>query len=80
MNINYQNHNCATDETILHVSSIIGDTGVSCNSFYSNFCSVVSVEYLKLFFISLDSPLVTLERDIFRLTKGCLMSDEIELK
>ena len=48
------------------------------NSFYSNSCSVKSAEYLKLIFISLSSPLVALERDIFILTKGCLMSEKIK--
>ena len=43
-------------------------------------CSVKSFENLKLFFVSLDSPLVALERDIFKLTKGCLMSEKIEHK
>ena len=41
-------------------------------------CSVESVEYLKLLFISLGSPLVELERDIFKLIKGCLMSEKNE--
>ena len=46
----------------------VGETGASCNSFYSNSCSVKSVDHLKLLFISLGSPLVTPERDIFKLT------------
>ena len=58
----------------------IGETGTSCNSFYSNLCSVKSVEYLELLFISFGSPLVTLERNIFKLTKGYLMSKKIEPK
>ena len=58
----------------------VGESGVSCNSFYSNPCSVKSVEYLKLLFISLGSPLATLEREIFKLTKGCLMSEKIAHK
>ena len=48
--------------------------------FYSNPCSIKSVEYLKLLFISLGSPLVALERDIFKLTKGCLMSEKTKPK
>ena len=52
--------------------------GVSFNSFYSNPRNIKSVEYLKLLFISLGSPLVALERDIFKLTKGCLTSEETE--
>ena len=56
-----------------------GKSGVSCNSFfYSNPCRVKSVEYLKLLFISLGSPLATLERDISKLTKGLLMREKIE--
>ena len=51
---------------------LLGESGASYNSFYSNPCSVKSVEYLKLLFISLGSPLATLEMDIFKLTKGCL--------
>ena len=50
----------------------IEESGVSSNSFYSNPCSVKGVEYLKFLFISSGSPLVALERDIFKLTKGCL--------
>ena len=42
----------------------VGRSGASCNSFYSNSCSVKSVEYWRLLFISLGSPLVALERDI----------------
>ena len=42
----------------------VGESGVSCNRFYSNHCNVKSVEYLKFLFISLDSPLVALEREI----------------
>ena len=55
---------------------------MSCNSLYSNPCGVVvkSVEYLKLLFISLGSPLVALESEIFKLTKGCLMSVKIKRK
>ena len=49
-------------------------------SFYSNSFSVKSVEYRKLLFISLGSPLVALERGIFKLTKDCLMSEKIEPK
>ena len=52
--------------------------GVSFNSFYSNPCSVKSVEYLKLLLISLGSPLVALKRDILKLTKGCLKGEKIE--
>ena len=51
---------------------------MSFNSFYSNPRNIKSVEYLKLLFISLDSPLVALVRDIFKLTKGCLTSQKIE--
>ena len=32
------------------------------------------------FFISLSSPLVALEMDIFELTKDCFMSEKMELK
>ena len=39
-----------------------------------------SVKYLKLLFISSGSPLVALERDIFKLTIGCLMGVKIEPK
>ena len=54
---------------------------MSCNSFYSNPCGVKSIEYLKLFFISLDSPLVALEREkIFEPTKTCVMSEKIDPK
>ena len=49
------------------------------NSFYSNPCSVKSVEYLKFFFISLCSPFATLERDILKLTKGCSMGRFVKL-
>ena len=55
----------------------IGESGASCNSFYSNPCSVKSVEYRKLLFISSGSPLVALETGILRMTKGCLMSEEL---
>ena len=55
-----------------------GKSGASCNRFYSNPCSVESVEYLKFLFISLGSPLVAPERDIFKLTICCLMSEKIE--
>ena len=34
----------------------------------------------KLLFISLGSPLVALERDIFKLTKGCLINERKKLK
>ena len=50
---------------------------MSCNSFYSNPGSVKSIEYLKLLFTSLGSPLAALERDIFHLTESCLMSEKI---
>ena len=53
---------------------------VSCNSVYSKPCSVKSIEYLKLLFISLGSSLAALERDIFQLTERCLMSEKIEPK
>ena len=53
---------------------------MSRNSFHSNPCSVESVEYQKLLFISLRSPLATLERDIFKLTKGYLTSEKMEPK
>ena len=57
-----------------------GETGASCNSFYSSPCSAKSVEYRKFFFISLGSPLVALERDIFKLAKDCLMNGKVEHK
>ena len=41
---------------------------------------IKNVEYLRLLCISLGSPLVSLERDIFNLTKGCLMSEKLESK
>ena len=53
---------------------------MSCNSSYSDSCSVKSVEYLKLLSTSSGSQLVTPERDIFKLTKGCLVSEKIEPK
>ena len=53
---------------------------MSYNSFYSKPCSVKSIEYLKLLFISLGSRLAALERDIFQLTESCLMSEKIEPK
>ena len=59
---------------------MIGETGASCNSFYSNPCSVKNIEYLKFLFISSGSPLVVLERDISKLTKGCLMSEKNKSK
>ena len=34
-------------------------------------CSIKGIQYLKLLFISLGSPLGALERDIFELTKNC---------
>ena len=46
--------------------------GANCSNSYSNPCSVISVQCLKLLFISLDSSLVALEKDIFNLTKGYL--------
>ena len=52
----------------------------SCNSFYLNPCSVKSIEYLKLLFISLGSPLAAPESDFFQLTESCLMSEKIEPK
>ena len=58
----------------------IGESGVSCNNCYSNPFNVKSVEYLRLIFISLGSPLVALEREIFKLTKGYMMSEKIEPK
>ena len=58
----------------------LGESGASFNSFYSNPCSVKSVEYQKHLFISLGSLLVAIEMNIFRLTKGCLMSEKIEPK
>ena len=48
-------------------------------NFYSNHCSVKSVEYWKIRFISIGSPLVALEKDAFKLIKGCL-SEKIEPK
>ena len=53
---------------LMHFHAIVGESGVSWN------------KYRKVLFISLGSPLVALERDIFRLTKGCLTSEEIEHK
>ena len=54
---------------------------MSYNSFYSNPCSVKSIECLKFLFISLGSPLVALEREkIFKLTKNCVMSEKIDPK
>ena len=53
---------------------------MSCNSFYSNPRSVKSIEYLKLLFISISSSLVALEREIFKPTIDCLMSEKIEPK
>ena len=50
----------------------------SCNSFYLNRCSNKSVEYPKLPFISLGSPV--LNKGILKLTKGYLMSEKIEPK
>ena len=50
------------------------------NSFYSKPGSVKIAKYLQLPFISLGSPMVALERDIFRLTESCLMSEKIESK
>ena len=61
-------------------SQTIEESEASCNSFCSNPYGVKSVEYRELLFISLGSPLVALERDIFKLTKGCLMSEKIEPK
>ena len=69
-----ENLRCLTDSSVLE----IGKSGAGCNSFYSNPYSVESVEYLKLLFISLGSPLVALERDIFKLIKGCVMSEKSE--
>ena len=43
---------------------------VSCNSFYSNPCSVKSIEYPKLLFISSGILLAALERSILELTKS----------
>ena len=60
----------------------IGESGASCNRFCSNprgAKSAKSVEFLKLLFISLGSPLVAFERDILKLTKGCLMSEKMNL-
>ena len=58
----------------------IGESEASCNNFYSNVCSVKSVEYLKLFVILLGSPLLGLKTEIFKLTKGCLTSEKMEPK
>ena len=38
---------------VLHC--VLGESGSSCNSFYSNPCSVMGVEYRKPLFISLGS-------------------------
>ena len=53
------------------------ESGTSCNSFIHTPCSVKSVEYRKLLFVSLGSPLVALEWDIFKQTKVCFHSEEI---
>ena len=53
--------------------STVGKSGETRNSFYSNPCGAKNVEYLKLLFISLGTPLVALEMDIFKLTKGCFV-------
>ena len=37
-------------------STVVERSGASCNSFYSNLCSVKSVKYRKLLFISQGSP------------------------
>ena len=70
------------DKTIINNSSAcwVEESEVSCNNFYSSPCRVKSVEYLKFFLISLGTPLVVLEREIFKLTNGCLMSEKIESK
>ena len=59
---------------------MIMESGENCNSFYSNHCNVKSVEYLKLLFLSLGSPLAALERGIFNVTKGPLMGEKIQPK
>ena len=59
-------------------SRLVGETEASYNSLYSNPCSVKSIKYLNLLFISLDSAFVALEREVFELTKGCLMREKIE--
>ena len=43
-------------------------------------CSMKTVEHLKILCISIGNPLVAHEMDIFKLTKGCLMSEKIEPK
>ena len=44
-------------------SKIVRESGVSCNSFCSNSCSLNSVEYLKLLLISSGNPLDAFEKD-----------------
>ena len=53
---------------------------MGCNTFYSDFRSVKSVEYLKPLFISFGNLLVALEGGTSKFTKGCLMSEKIESK
>ena len=60
------------------ILKMLGQTGASCKSFYTNPCCVKRTEYLKFLFISLGSPLVTLERDIFKMTKA--VCEKIESK
>ena len=55
----------------------VGETGASIVKVFIQ-TPVVS-RVLKLVFISSSSPLVALERDIFKLTKFCLMSEKIEM-
>ena len=66
-------------KNIFHVPPFAHRRG-GCNSFHLRPCSVKSVEYLKRLLNSLSSSLVALERDIYKLTKGCLMSEKMEPK
>ena len=60
--------------------SLLGGVGPLTAVIHSNSCRVKSFEYLKLLFMSLGSPLVALERHIFKLTKGCSVIEKIEPK
>ena len=54
----------------------VGESRLSCDSFYSNSRLSRVLNCWNTFFI----PLVALEKDIFKLTKKCLMSEKIEPK
>ena len=75
-----RNFHCNPRKCMRISHSDLRESVVSGSNFCSNPRSVKSVKYLKLLFILLGSILVAAERHIFKLTKGCLISEKIEPK